>query len=382
MSTEAPEQAQAVPAAEATPPPAAVEATPVVIADPVAHFDKMAEAAAVGDTETYNRLEKEFADSHAQPKAEEAAKEPPAPAPAEEETPVQPIAAEAAEIEDQETESGETPTQEKTPDRFRFKDDADRAVAMLAKAKKISLVEAAKLYAAERPQEVVKEPVAAPAQQDTTITDMEAEVAAIEAKMDEAGADEGLFTPQIAKLTQQLSKANAKLEATRQSAKTLADVKTISAAERVQQSEAQLKQAWKTQEAEAVKLFPDMANPNSALAVIARGLAAQMQDPEHSLNAGHPLKSRLSEADAPRFLAEEAAKLLKIVPQVAKPAAPTPAKTTAPTKEVARPAPGSRTTAPPAAEKTAQDILAEAEAETVRMISGGYPASKTGVIIL
>lgn len=370
MPEETAVQAQAAPVE----PVAAATVTPVVIDNPVAHLDRMAEAAAIGDTATYVELEKQYAASQA--KAAEPAAEPvkePEPSPV---VAVEPVAEPAAEIETEtetEPEPGVTPVPEKDL-RVRLKRDRDKAIAMLSKAENIPIEIATARYVAVNPLPGVTkvEPVAAQAPVvDTTITDLETEVAGLETALDEAGASEGLFTPEVAALTKRLTKASAKLESKRESAVILAHQQQAI----VQQSEAQIKQQWATLETQAVAELPDLANPNSPLSLMRAGLGNAMKDPSH------PDHAELFKPSAPTFLARKAAEILKIVPRGTNVPQP-PAKPAVAAKEVVRPAPGSRTTAIPAGEPTAQDIIAAENAKTDAMLNGGYVPQKSGVIIL
>lgn len=281
--------------------------------------------------------------------------------------------AKAAELEQQADESGDLPTP-KQPNRFRFSEPEDQAIALIAKSKKIPLAQAAKIYEGQQPAKVEQAEVQTDTQiADPTITALEAEVAEVERQMDEAGASEGLFTPEISKLTQALSRANSKLEASRQAAKTIADVRAISQQERAQQSEAQIKQAWDASKAEVAKAFPDMSDPESPMTLVANGIALKMQDPKH------PDHAELFKPSAPEFVARKAAEKLKLTAKVETTAAP--AKTDAP---VARPAPGSRASSVPAPQQTAEQLIAAAREKATRSIVGGHYRSQSlqGTIIL
>jgi hypothetical protein len=85
-------------------------------------------------------------------------------APAAEPEPAAPDGAGAPDAEDLRAAPGMTPEEEaKEPDRFRFKNPEDRAIALLAKTKGISLTAAAKLYAGDAPPAAGAGPAAAPA---------------------------------------------------------------------------------------------------------------------------------------------------------------------------------------------------------------------------
>lgn len=281
----------------------------------------------------------------------------------------------AAELEQQAEESGDLPTP-KQPNRFRFSKPEDQAIALIAKSKDISLAQAAKIYEGQHPTQEQQTTVQTETHTaDPAITALEAEVTEIERLMDEAGASEGLFTPEVAKLTKELSRANSKLEATRQAAKTIADVRVIQETERAQMNEAQIKQAWETSKADVAKAYPQMQDANSPMQLVANGLALKMQDP------AHPDHAELFKPTAPKFVADKAAEMLKIaVASAAKPET-APAKTAAP---VARPAPGSRASSVPAPTQTAEQLIAAAREKATRSIIGGHYKSQAlqGTIIL
>lgn len=371
MPEETAVQAQAAPVE----PVAAAPVTPVVIDNPVAHLDAMAEAAAVGDTATYQRLEAEYAAS--QTKAAEPAAEPvkePEPEPV---VAAEPVAAEqVAEIETEtetEPEPGVTPVPEKDL-RVRLKRDRDKAIAMLSKAENIPIEIATARYVAVNPLPGVTkvEPVAAQAPVvDTTITDLETRAEGIKTKLRAIAQDERLNDPEVEELRIELAEVVGELKAEKRAAKTLSDVHSISQA----QTEVQIKQQWATLETQALAELPDLANPNSPLSLMRAGLGNAMKDP------AHPDHAELFKPSAPTFLARKAAEILKIVPRGTN-VPQTPAKPAVAAKEVVRPAPGSRTTAIPAGEPTPQDIIAAENAKTDAMLNGGYVPQKSGVIIL
>lgn len=144
------------PAAPANPTPApapSVQTTPAPANTPNARdvasvlTSDERKAIVTGQTTLQAVLQSKAGTSAAAQPAPSAPAEPPAtPASAE---PATPAATEPAAGEnDEDPQSGADP---KAPDRFRFKDAADQAVALIAKTKGISLVAAAKIYAADNP---------------------------------------------------------------------------------------------------------------------------------------------------------------------------------------------------------------------------------------
>jgi ribonuclease E len=343
---------------------APVESTPVVQAAPQASVaelvDQMAHAAISSDYREVARLNALMDEMGKAP----APKEEAPPAPVSEPVVEQPV----AEVPAVETPAVETPEAKpeieephKEPERFRFKDDQDKAVAMMAKSENISLVEAAKRYEAMRATAAPKEePVAAV---DATLASLEAEVATLEAQMDEVGANEGLFNSDVAKLNKALIKANARLESYRGSSIALAAAKdTIAQTDRAK-TEAQIQAQWKANEAEAAKAFPDVANPDSLLNDVMRSLNEKMKDP------AHPDHAQLFKSTAPLFLARKAAEKIG-VKAAGTQAAPAPAAPVA-KETVVRPAPGSLGSAPAAPAVSDADRIKAAEERANNAMTGG-----------
>lgn len=242
-------------------------------------------------------------------------------------------------------------TNKEAQDRFRFKNDEDRAVAQLSKALGISIVDAAKIVEANRPkQEVAPTPqvVTSPA-----VQALEETVATIGARLEELGSLEGLWNPEIAKLTRDYAKAEAALAVAQSRAEDIA----VSS----QSFEAQRAQVFD----QTVQTFPDMANRDSAQYLLATQLAERAQNPSSpDYEAGTQL-------DAPRYFAEKAAKLLG--KPAGKPAIPVkaavPPETTKP-----GPASGTRQTLPPNPAQTGAAQVAAKRAQVLERISGGGSA--------
>lgn len=362
MSEAAPVQEQSAPTTE----------TAQSVTDISAHMDEMAAAAQTGNAEEYSRLEAALlqpaetkeSETKEEPTAETVETEVKTEVPGEEKTELEP-----------ETPPVEKTEEEETPSKFRIRlpeaTEEDRAILAMAKAQKITVKEATRRYdLANKPaeEEAKAESVT---QIDPTILELETKADAIRAKIRETAKDEGLFTPDVAEMQIELAETLSDLKAERRAAKTLSDVKTMSDASAAAMSEAQIRSQWKAQDEQIVKEFADLANPNSPLSLVRAGLINTMKDPSHHDHA------KLSGLDAPRFIITKAAEALNLVPKTA------PVKATpVPVKEVARPAPGSRTTTAPSVEKTAEQVLAEAEAQLNSTLNGGHLVKSAGFLIL
>lgn len=203
------------------------------------------------------------------------------------------------------------------------------------------------------------------------ITALESEVADLEAKLDETGAAGGFFDENVAALTKQLSRANARLE----SAKLRAETHTAT-------TQALNDAQWQAQRQQVlndtVKDYPSMADDHSPQWLLASALAAQAKDPSHEHHA------KLRELGAPRFFADEAAKMLKLTPaRQTAPAAPVAKAAATPTpKPAVTPASGSRATSPAPPAKSVQQLLQESEARTLAATEGGGSRPRSNVLIL
>jgi len=282
-------------------------------------------------------------------------------------TPATAEQAEAAPFREGETpEAGAEAAQgPKDPERFRFQNAEDRAVAQIAKAKGISLVDAARIYAgpavagaqqqaqaalggATPEGQAAAGPATAASPQ---VAQWEQNVADIERRLEACGAREGLWNPQAAALVRQHSKAAASLEVAR-----LAAVHQAAAA---QAFDAQRDAAL----ADAVKQYPDLGNSGSALWKVAAQLAREAHDSQH------PDHLPGQQTDAPRYFAGKAATLLRVR---AVPSALPPGAASAAGKAPLRvgPASGTKQTLPPSPAQTEQQRIAAAHAKTLAMLGG------------
>lgn len=252
--------------------------------------------------------------SQPEPEPEQSAQEEPAQEVAEESD-------EATQSEGEEPVPAEEP-EPKTPDRFRFKSKEDQAVAMLARAKEISLVEAARIYAGEtaakQPEEPAREESGEPAETVKSLSEriktLSAEkAAALNELENERAAEIDILIDELRDKREELrfAEASAKVENERKQAEAF-------------------ERAYVASEEKTVAFYPDAAAPNSALTKKMTELDQQMRD------LGDPI---YHSPDKPFILAKAAAKELGI--PMTKPGAAKPAP--AP-KAPMQPAPGNRGT--------------------------------------
>lgn len=246
-----------------------------------------------------------------------------------EETPADTLVPDETEHEPQPDEEQPEP---KTPDRFRFKDPIDQAVAVLAKAKGISLVEAAQIIAgapsksteAEQQQADEGPSVASVSDEIKTLvamkkmamTNLEFETA--------ANIDE-----QIESLRDQRDELRAKESSENEIKKQQEELRN---AVKRQQQEAEFDRAYSKSESNAVTFYPDAAKADSELT------KRMIELDNHMRDLGDPL---YYSPDKPFILAKAAAKELGI--PMAKPGAK-PAAAAPPQKAPIQPAPGNRGT--------------------------------------
>jgi hypothetical protein len=260
----------------------------------------------------------------------------------------------------------------KAAERFRFSAAADKAVALIAKAKGISLVDAARVYAGE-PGAATAGAQAAPAQDPApmpvspNVAQLEAQVARLERQLDESGGTGGLWNGRVSALVKQHSRTSAALEVARLTA--------AQAAVEHQAFEAQRDAAL----ADTVKQFPDLGNQDSALWKVAAQLAREAHDP------ASPDHEAGQQIDAPRHFAARAAKLLNLQPVSVRSSVPSVAHSAA-ARTAPRPGPasGTRQTLPPAPAPSLQQQIADVSAKTLAMIGGkkGLRDDDDGMTIL
>lgn len=209
---------------------------------------------------------------------------------------------EEGEPEEGEPEAEGEPEEEPEPeaakprDRFRFKDAEDQAVAAIAKAKNISLVEAAKLFAGEnatKPQDQAQDQDQATAQVETADS--------VQARIDELEELEAQASTAL-----EFETANEHRKEANKLRNKLMDLKIAEVQEKSQAAaneERKFLSDYAASEAEAVKYYPDAAKADSPLHKEIIRLEAEMRD------LGDPLY--FSE-NKPFVLAKQAAKNLGI----------------------------------------------------------------------
>jgi len=199
------------------------------------------------------------------------------------------------EVSDEEEADEEEPEPEaKTKDRFRFKNADDQAVAAIAKAKGISLVEAARLYAGEPTTTKHQEAVQESQEARESVADVTAQIKDLQAqkkaKFSELNFDEA------AELDEQIDALRDKRD----------ELKVTEAREQSRQEQAEATKFYADYEKSEIKtvgLYPDAAVKTSPLAKEMARLEAEM------LELGDPL---YHSTDKPFILAKEAAKNLGI----------------------------------------------------------------------
>ena len=276
----------------------------------------------------------------------------------------------------QQPEPQNEPEDGRLPERIRIGSlpDRDRALlgaaTMLAKADGISIEEAFARVSgkpATEPQTTTPAQVE-PVAQVPTASALQSKVDEIKAKLNEAGAAEGLFTPEIAQLQQEY-------------AETIADLKVSQLQEGQRQAQEQLTQAqmqdaWSKSLTDVQKDYPAMADRNSPQYLLAAQLTQRARQ-----DANHPLHSAVfNDPNAPRIFADEANRLLGGQVAQAPAASPVPQ----PTRQVlpASGSKGTQTVTQPS--KTREQILAESEAATLAAIEGtpvGAASRPLGILI-
>ena len=252
------------------------------------------------------------------------------------------------ENEDEEEEPEPGP---KSSNRFRFNSPEDQAVAAIAKAKGVSLVEAARLFAGENPAATVAETTEA----ERTLADVSTEYDAIRAERKAAMAD--LEFDKVADLDDKLETLRDEREALRvQDAR---EAVTKSTAEQTRYDT-----EWDQAEARAAAHYPDCTKPESALTKRINELdqqAKRLSDPIfHSPNK-------------PFLLAQAAAKELGILMTDPK-AKPAPGQKV--TRRPVTPAGGNSRTSAPAdtATKLETQIGQVATMEDYEKLAGSFGA--------
>lgn len=191
------------------------------------------------------------------------------------------------------------------------------------------------------------------------IAELEQEVTRLEAELDTAGANEGVFDKNVSELTKQLSRANARLEAKRESHLNQTSVKgEVDDAMFEQQREGVL--------SATARDYPQMRDKTSEQWALAKDLATAAAN-----DKTHPDYKHVVGLEAPRYFAEKAARFLGIKTATAAPSTPSqpPASPASSGPPKPGPAPGSRQTAPQPT-YTTQDVSKAADDLVAGVLNG------------
>ncbi len=256
------------------------------------------------------------------------------------------------------------PGEEGEQNRFRFKDPKDRAIAMVAKAEGISLAEAARRVSGEPTQSV---PRTEQVQEITPdVSEIQAQVQADKARLGQIKAERLKFKehPDLYGALAELD--NEQTDILTRLAESNGALARADAAERENRiNNGQLDRDKQTVLHSLVQQYPELGQKGTAHYKLARQEAMEIKS-----NPDDPDYDAINTPDFVTICAERAAKLLKITAKSpnAAPAAKSPMTPKAEDKQPG-PASGSRASAPTAPAKTAQDIIAELDAEIERGIS-------------
>lgn len=239
------------------------------------------------------------------------------------------------------------------PRRFRFKDPQDELIALTAKRMGISLAEASKRLAGEPKAE----PHEVPNLQEQTpphIAALETELAEVRTKLKAAKSGGVLADEQLDELEDRRAVLIAEVAQAKTAEKTTGDIHKSLSQRDFEQSRNQVLR-------DTAKVYPQMADRDSAQFMLAQQIGLRWRDPEN------PNHAKLFEPDGPRLIAEEAARVLKIAPAGKVVVAKT---ETVVEKPKPGPAPGSRQSSQPSPKQTAQERLAASEAQLASVLAG------------
>ena len=159
----------------------------------------------------------------------------------------------------------------KSQERFRFKSDDDKAVAAIAKAKGVSLVEAARIYSGEQPQARAAESTQEPQQSEKSenLASIEAEIDALIEEKD--AAIRAIDVDTQAELEKQIRQLEKKA---RLLAVTEAEQSARAAQTQLEQAQQDFDTTWDFSRAR----YPELNDPNSAMYKEVARLDAEMQE--------------------------------------------------------------------------------------------------------
>jgi hypothetical protein len=227
-------------------------------------------------------------------------------------------------------------------DRFRYSDPTDRAVNALYRARKdagrpITWAEAEKLVKGDE-SGASGPPTVEAIDYDKVVGDLQTEVTDIKKKLDDAGANEGVFDATISKLTQDLAEKTADLKLAQRDQRIATEQAEVESRRQAEQS-AQARAKAKTT---ALEQFPDAGDDSTALGKAVSKRIAEMKNPNH------PDHSILYADSAPLIIVRDVASEIGIQAKAKKaatpPATPPPATPPAvPPKSKVQPPSGAKT---------------------------------------
>jgi hypothetical protein len=268
----------------------------------------------------------------------------------EEEVPTEAVEEAAQEEPEEPTDEDgqEAPEQSK---RYRFKDPDDVAIAAIAKANGISLLEAAKQFEATKPAKAEVSEEEAPSRTSDGITE---ELLSLQEELD--GAFRNIELDKVADLNKQIFKLMDEREALRVQEREQAST-------RKNKAQADFDQAYDASLQQACGFYPDLLDPNSALSKEVYSLD------QRAMSLGDPL---FNSPDKPLTIAKKAALKLGIL--MADPADPKTAVKKAHVSRPVTPASGNARTTPaaPAPKLDAQLGKVKSVADYERLIGANF----------
>jgi hypothetical protein len=234
--------------------------------------------------------------------------------------------------------------------RPRLKNRVDQLIAGVFKeaeaaGKPISWAEAERRIKGDAPVKTEAPVVETPPDHTAVVGTLETEVATLKEQLDAAGAAEGLFTPEIAKLTQELAEKTSDLK--------LAQYEARQAQKQSEREEAELMTASETNRAtsrvEAIADYPAVADDTTPLGKAVAEEIAAMKNPKH------PDHAILFADSAPLLTVQKVARKLGIAPVAKKATTPAvkPKVETPPPRKLVSPVPGNKSSVVPG--KPAED---------------------------
>lgn len=242
--------------------------------------------------------------------------------------------------------------------RYKFDDPKDQEIATLARALKVSIPRAVEILALAEPKAAIQEQAAAPAP-DPTIVQIESDLQKVDEQITTI-EDEDPMDPRLRVLRRSQAALLGDLSAQKTKAVLKAEIAADLSTQEVAKQQKAFNDACAAAERAAEVKYPELKDPRSAMSAVRKGLLEQMKDPKH------PNHEKLWLSDVPGFLAEESAKLLGKAPS----AVTQVTQQQQQQDETVRPVAGSRTSAAPAPEPTADELIAAARSRVAKALEG------------